>query len=145
MLDSLNYPILWINNDDESIGIFFSKEELTHIPLGSMSLFRTMTLYSSDGKSYEITSIESSRSTGLVQLLLNTIKFKHSVKVRINEVESHVDPRILSTRIENIILNNEDLWDADGEMLNTVELLRNAKSVEEVVETIIKKRHSYKG
>jgi hypothetical protein len=139
MIDTFNYPILWINKEDESIGIFFSRKELTIIPLGSQAQFREMNLYSGSGQFYRIASIEASESTNLVQLLLNSLKLKQAVDIKISQVQEDTDPRILSDKIVNIFLNNEDLWDADGEMTRVIELLKQAVSVREIIQIVKRK------
>ena len=143
VIDSLVFPVVWLKDEENSLGVYRNVEELTKCPRGAENFYNNLRLISSDGSEYKVSSATKIGKAGKVEGLgflrlfglyeiIVELDFLNEKKERTNED--------LKFEFAKVLKSDEDYWDADGRLDNLLSLIERSTEIFETT-NLIKKRY----
>lgn len=135
-IDESDYPLLWVQHSDNSMGVFRSSDELTTCGRGSESFFENLILISPKGKKYVVLRATVIGKAGAIAGL-NFLKYLglYQVKVRLdyNDKCETIDLPELKKNILYIFDKDDEYWDSDGRLFVLKEKIKHSGSINTIV------------
>ena len=145
-INNSEFPILWINDIDSSLGVFKDLDELMTCTSGTLrsGWYTELKLITHSGKILGINRARKvqTKSQFSVSTLFWKIFGAELIKVELDLVELSYKLNLddLRKNIRCILIRNIDRWDSDGNLDQLLSLLEKATSVSEVVD-LMKRRY----
>lgn len=147
-LTSTDFPLIWVNDQESSIGAFRTMEELTTCSRGVVKprgFYQDLKLFSITGKEFVVRSakiLNTLRPITLENFLWRLVNADLvSVDLEIDSV-TNTNTDDLKSGLISIINRKPDRWDSDGNLDKLLQLLHMARSKEELVQIMSKRYFS---
>jgi hypothetical protein len=132
----MDYPVIWISREDDAVGVFKSNEDLRSIPIGSSKYYLTLDLYSIDQNCYKILGVEKKRSR-LFKKMTSLLQFRVRVEMDLAIKETNFASGTIKERLREIMLDNQEYWDADGMLQDRLLKLSSATTAAEIINVFL--------
>lgn len=139
----MEYPILWIQDIDGSMGVFKDFKDFSICPKGAEKFYDNLYVITSDE---ETLKIKNAKRTGK-RFPLNKFKFlmifgEYDIEVKF-DFYGNIKPLTLielKDKVLSILENDITLWDADGRYGELITLIEKSNSIKQLV-AIMKNRY----
>ncbi len=141
-ISKIKFPVIWIKNKDNSMGVYKNGSELTTCLKGTEKFYDNLYIISSSGNRYQIENVTKTDK----KIPLNKWKFLkyfgyYNIEVKINFLDKIEE--LTLKELKEIVINKLNdfygFWDADGRLPQLLELLTQADSKKRVVSLLEKK------
>ena len=142
-VEDFRFPLLWINRDEKSMGVYRNEKDLITCGRGSEDFYNNLVLISFDGKKYTVLkAVRIGKAGGISGITF--LKFFGIYEIIVDldfsdKVET-CDLKTLKETISYILKEDEDYWDSNGNLDQLLSLLDKTTSVSEVVD-LMKRRY----
>jgi len=142
-VEDLRFPLLWINRDEKSMGVYRNEKDLITCGRGSEDFYNNLVLISFDGKKYTVLkAVRIGKAGGIsgIAFLKYFGIYEIIVDLDFSDKVESCDLKTLKETISYILKEDEDYWDSDGNLDQLLSLLDKTTSVSEVVD-LMKRRY----
>lgn len=142
-----SFPILWLNKVEGSLGTFRSNDEMstsTKSAFAEKGFYFCIQLIAHDGSTYQVDSIGAKviSNPNSFKTLLWRLAGGELYKVELNlRFDGELSLDGLINAVKEILLDDYEYWDSDGQLERLVKQLDRARSIFEVINLIDKRYH----
>lgn len=143
-----DFPLVWLNKKEASVGAFKNFEDLTSCSRGVVKpggFYENLRLFSITGKEFIVKAarIRAGMQSKTIGNLLWRLVNADIVKVDLDIIyQGFPDIESVKLKMISLLTKNYTRWDGDGNFERLIEMLNQAQSVEDLV-VIMKKRYFY--